>query len=153
MHDLIQKIQHKFPGISFTQDHSFHWSAQRKTIYYNAKDENPAWSLLHELGHASLGHSNYISDIVLLRMEAAAWEQACEFGKQFDITINQDHINECLDTYRDWLYKRSICPTCTAHGVQTDSRVYLCINCHTSWAVSKNRFCRTYRKTSKKSLM
>jgi hypothetical protein len=52
-----------------------------------------------------------------------------------------------LDTYRDWLYKRSICPTCTAKCLQQGDFVhYRCFNCHTTWRVTASRFCRAYRR-------
>lgn len=149
MHELIQKIQRNFPSISFVQDTAFHWSAQSKTIYYNVGSEDCVWSLLHELGHASLDHTNYESDIELLHMEVAAWDMARKLGEAYDISISEIHMEDCLDTYRDWLHRRSQCPTCTVHGVQSGPATYQCLNCQTVWAVSADRFCRTYRKQKK----
>jgi len=113
-----------------------------------AKGENALWSLLHETGHALLGHTTYKADFELLQLEVAAWEKAKEIAKVLEITINNDHIEDCLDTYRDWLHKRSVCPNCTTQCLQQDDLShYRCYNCHTKWKVSTNRFCRAYRSS------
>jgi hypothetical protein len=126
------------------------------------QDQQAQWALLHETGHALLEHQSYKGDFELLRLEVAAWERAREVAATIshdfspdstpdagmDVTIDEDHIQDCLDTYRDWLYKRSICPTCTTKCLQQDDFVhYRCFNCHTTWRVSSNRFCRAYRNT------
>jgi predicted RNA-binding Zn-ribbon protein involved in translation (DUF1610 family) len=59
--------------------------------------------------------------------------------------LNPDHIQDCLDTYRDWLHRRSRCPTCGMHVLQDKSNSYKCFNCGTSWQVSGRRFARPYR--------
>lgn len=152
MYNLIQKLQHKFPDILFVQSTDFHWSPANKTIYYNNNDTAyGSWSLLHEVGHGALDHTSYSSDVSLLHMEVAAWEIAQSIGASFEIIIDQDYIDDCLATYKDWLYKRSLCPQCDQHGVQITAGSYQCINCKANWVVGQNRFCRTYRKIVKKS--
>jgi hypothetical protein len=60
------------------------------------------------------------------------------------VIIDEEHIQNCLDTYRDWLHKRSTCPRCDSHGLQT-SEQYKCYNCRAVWRVGNERFCRAYR--------
>lgn len=106
------------------------------------------WSLLHETGHALLGHTSYVADIELLKLEVAAWDRAKQLAKELGTSIDENHIQDCLDTYRDWLDKRSICPNCGTKSIQTDKgSKYRCFNCHTTWRVSNNRFGRAYRQT------
>jgi hypothetical protein len=150
MKALIAGIQAAFPQVSFAVGDTFYWSPEQQIIYYNPKARNTRgrWSLLHETGHALLGHSSYQADIELLQMEMAAWQKAQELAAQFDVVIDEEHIQDCLDTYRDWLYRRSICPTCTTKCLQSgDMAHYRCHNCHTVWKVTPSRFCRPYRST------
>jgi hypothetical protein len=106
-----------------------------------------AWSLLHEVGHALLDHQSYDSDLELVEMESLAWQKAKEVGVAYGHTIDEDHIQDCIDTYRDWLHQRSACPNCDNRSLQQDARHYKCFNCGQTWAVSASRFCRPYRLT------
>ena len=150
MQKLINKLQLKFPDYSFTPAKQFYWSPESKEIFYkaNADDQYAIWSLLHETGHAVLGHTFYEADFELVRLEVAAWQQAQQLAQLLELPpIDEEHIQDCLDTYRDWLHKRSICPSCTTKCLQQGDFVhYRCFNCHTTWRVSANRFCRAYRR-------
>ena len=147
---LIAKLQGRFPGLRFTAGQQFSWSPETNEIFYKAdsRGQEAAWSLLHESGHALLKHTSYKADFELLRLEIAAWEKAKELAHDLSIIIDEDHIEDCLDTYRDWLHKRSICPNCTTKCLQQGDFVhYRCFNCHAVWRVTDSRFCRAYRST------
>lgn len=148
MTELIARLRSQFPDLSFSPGEQFCWSPETRTILYRhgARGAKARWSLLHETGHALLGHTSYKADFELLRMEVDAWERAQQLATTLDIVIDADHIQDCLDTYRDWLHKRSICPNCRTQCPQQDDAVhYRCYNCHTTWKVSMNRFGRSYR--------
>jgi len=150
MNKLITQLQSQFPALKFTPGKQFCWSPETGEIFYkaSAKGLHATWSLLHETGHALLGHQDYKADFELLRLEIAAWERARRLAKDLGLEINEEHIQDCLDTYRDWLYKRSICPVCTTKCLQQGDFVhYRCFNCHTVWRVTASRFCRAYRST------
>jgi hypothetical protein len=150
MQTLLSNLQAKFPELRFTPGPKFYWSPETSEIFYilSAKGKKATWSLLHETGHALLGHNNYQADYELLRLEVEAWQKAKELARDLQIEIDEDHIQDCLDTYRDWLYKRSICPNCGTKCLQQGDFVhYRCFNCHTTWSVSANRFNRSYRST------
>jgi hypothetical protein len=150
MDKLIGQLQAQFPGLRFTPGRQFCWSPETGEIFYkaNAKGRQAAWSLLHETGHALLEHTGYQADFELLSLEVAAWQRADQLAANLQVTIDPEHVQDCLDTYRDWLYKRSICPTCTTKCLQQGDFVhYRCFNCHTTWRVTANRFCRAYRST------
>jgi hypothetical protein len=150
MQNLINKILVKFPDLHFTEAKQFYWSPESSEIFYNAAahGQQATWSLLHETGHALLGHNSYKADFELVRLEIAAWEQAQMLAEDFGLTIQEDHVQDCLDTYRDWLYKRSICPNCTTKSLQQGDFVhYRCFNCHATWRVTASRFCRAYRRS------
>jgi hypothetical protein len=150
MDKLIARLQAQFPALRFTPGKQFCWSPETGEIFYkaDARGKQAAWSLLHETGHALLEHHGYKADFELLRLEAAAWERAHALAEDLGLAIDEDHVQDCLDTYRDWLYKRSICPGCTTKCLQQGDFVhYRCFNCHTVWRVTASRFCRAYRST------
>ncbi|MDB5185466.1 MAG: hypothetical protein JWN38_1274 [Candidatus Saccharibacteria bacterium] len=147
---LLTRLQAAFPELRFTPGEQFCWSPESGEVIYRAEASGPEplWSLLHETGHGLLGHTAYKADFELIRMEMAAWTKARELGQRFGVAIDEDHVQDCLDTYRDWLYKRSICPKCATKCLQQDDYAhYYCFNCHTSWRVSTSRFRRAYRST------
>ncbi len=151
---LLTFLERDFPQIQFTAGKSFCWSpATHQVIYNKALLSNPRgptgiFSLLHETGHALLGHTRYRLDFELLELEVAAWQRAQALASHYGMTIDADHIEDCLDSYRDWLYGRSICPSCTTKSLQLDDQPeYRCYNCHASWKVAASRFCRPYRKS------
>jgi hypothetical protein len=122
--------------------------------YRLGDDEQQRWALLHEAAHVLLGHTNYRLDVDLLLLEVAAWGKAKELAGELGVSIDENHIQDSLDTYRDWLHQRSACPRCSTVSLQVSSREYRCHNCLASWHVSTSRFCRPYRlgtKPSKKS--
>jgi len=148
MQNLIHKINKRVPSITFQSGDAFYWSPKKSLIMYQEKallDDNGKWALLHEAGHAELDHTSYDSDFELLIMEVAAWEKAREIGKSVGIIIPDTHIQDCLDTYRDWLHERSTCPTCSTVSFQQSAIRYKCHNCPATWQVSTSRFCRPYR--------
>lgn len=149
MDATIVKLRAAFPQLHFTAGEQFYWSPETGEIFYETgKTGKPAvWSLLHETGHALLGHKSYQADFELLRLEIAAWERAREVAEELGLSIDENHVQNSLDTYRDWLHKRSICPDCGTKSIQQGDFVhYRCFNCHTIWKVSANRFCRAYRR-------
>lgn len=145
---FINRLSKDYPGFKFKQGSHEHWSPGTKTVTYNLKRGLPELQcgLLHELSHALLDHTNYSSDFELLKMESEAWRLAAQIAEKYEIEISQDHIQNCLDTYRDWLHRRSTCPTCGIHVLQKNSATYHCFNCGTEWSVTSGRFVRAYRR-------
>lgn len=148
MEKFIDKLRRDFPSLSFQEGPAASWSPSKRQITYsNSGDshEANAWSVLHELGHALLGHEDYESDVSLLQKETEAWMRATALATSYDLAISHEHIENCLDTYRDWLHKRSTCPDCDSHGLQQNKALYRCLNCQAIWKVTSARFCRPYR--------
>lgn len=150
MNLLIKQLKKITPGVRYQEGKSCYWSPEQRTITYSIAKEQPAadWTLLHEAAHALLDHTEYHSDVDLLLMEVAAWEKAKAIGSELNIEIDEDHIQECLDTYRDWLHRRSTCPRCSTVSIQISEREYSCHNCQAMWKVSDSRFGRPYRQTT-----
>jgi hypothetical protein len=151
MADLIKQLRSLLPQVQFEVGETFFWSPENKLITYHTDymaDDTGVWALLHESAHAMLGHSHYDTDFELLSLEVQAWQKAKEVAANLDITIAEDHIQDCLDTYRDWLHQRSTCPTCGTVSMQESQSQYRCHNCYGVWQVTASRFCRPYRMRS-----
>lgn len=149
---LVDRLIKDYPELTFASDASFCWSPENQQISYNASASGKTsdWALIHEVAHALLGHNHFSSDFSLVRQEVDAWTKARTLAAKYDLEISSDYIEDCLDSYREWLYRRSSCPKCTSASLQIDnSASYLCHNCNFSWRVSRERFCRPYRRTSK----
>lgn len=155
MQDLVVRLQADYPQLAFVGGKSFYWCPETSEVFYDAGrsgETSAGWSLLHETSHGLLQHDSYAADLELLHLEVAAWDHAVKLAATYDITIDDDYVQDCLDTYRDWLYRRSVCPGCGTQSLQDDdSSHYHCFNCHTRWHVSPSRFCRAYRRSQRKT--
>jgi len=144
---MIEHLRRTFPHIHFEESDDFYWSPSKQIVYYGSltSDEDAA-ILLHETAHALLGHSTFSSDVALLKHENDAWQHAkLELAPLFGILLEENLIQDHLDSYRDWLHARSICPRCSETGLQTKTSTYQCINCQCSWMVNDARRCQLRR--------
>ena len=62
-------------------------------------------------------------------MEVEAWDKARELAKKYDACIDEDIVQQELDTYRDWLHQKSRCPECGLTRFQTPDSRYHCPRC------------------------
>lgn len=147
MEMILKQLVGNFPDLLFVRGTQCRWSPADQTITYVVEDSenHTMWALFHELAHATLKHTTYGLDVELLLMEVAAWEKAKQLALTYGHAIDEDHVQDCLDTYRDWLDQRSTCPVCANNSLQYSSEEYRCFNCQTVWRVSASRFCRPYR--------
>lgn len=146
---LAIRLSRDYPAFTLVADETFHWSPSDKKVFYDQSSNDTA-SLLHEFSHAILDHTQYSKDIELLEMERDAWHHTVTIlAPQYQVDVNDDHIQEALDTYRDWLHARSTCPNCQATGIQTKKKEYKCIACSTRWRVNEARVCALRRYTLK----
>lgn len=146
---MLNKLRTDFPDIKFVQGDAFYWSPKDNSVTYSQGSTQPSiarWSLLHEVSHGILKHTDYKSDFELMQLEVEAWHYAKGLAKRYGFRIDPEHIQDCLDTYRDWLHRRSTCPTCGTVSIQKDPKTYQCFNCQATWHVSSSRFCRPYRR-------
>jgi hypothetical protein len=150
MESIVSILSGSYRKLKFRSGDKFYWSPETREVFYDANADQPngIWSLLHETGHALLEHTSYRADYELIRLEVAAWEKAKALAADLQIEIDENHVQDCIDTYRDWLYGRSICPECGNKSLQQSTLTqYQCFNCHATWKVTPSRFCRAYRST------
>ena len=142
MSSLLQRLANDYPQFRFVQSDRARWNASEQTIYYT----NDQPQTLHELGHALLGHNTYRQDVELIQIERAAWVKAQQLAPQYGLSINDDTVEEALDSYRDWLHNRSKCPQCHQTGWQdSHDLTYHCPNCQCVWRASDGRQTRMRR--------
>ena len=84
---------------------------------------------LHELSHAILKHKTFRMDVERLKMESEAWAKARELAVRYNVEVNEDFIQDELDTYRDWLHTKSKCKRCGLTCYQTPDGIYHCPRC------------------------
>ncbi|MEO5691046.1 MAG: hypothetical protein ABIQ64_02570 [Candidatus Saccharimonadales bacterium] len=146
--NLIDKLSSDFPQFIFKNAHASRWSPQEKTVYYHdAVSTHGQYELLHELGHALLDHDSYTHDVELLSIEREAWDKAVELAPSYGLAIDDDAVEEQLDTYRNWLHARSRCPNCHVAGFQQTTRNYNCLLCGVSWRANEAKHCGLRRYT------
>ena len=150
MEELVAKLRLDYPNLLFRPGIMNCWSPQRSEILYMNNSEGSAAGVLHELAHAALNHQAFTSDLELLRKEIDAWEYAKELAVRYNVVVGEEYVQNCLDTYRDWIHKRSSCPRCASSGLQQSATVYTCINCLLKWQVTAERLCRPYRRFREK---
>lgn len=143
---LLAKLKKDFPTIQFKAGDDFLWSPSERTLYYGSLEaKDSAALILHELSHGLLGHNDYRHDVTLVNMERSAWNRALELGSEYGFTISEEMIEDHLDTYRDWLHARSVCPNCSANGHQIRQFMYQCPACGHKWRVNEARICALRR--------
>lgn len=146
---LAEKLARDFPDFEFRSSDQFAWNPIESVVYYDPSG-SPA-RLLHELGHALLGHQSYKRDIQLVRMEGDAWKKARKLAAEYSVSLKINDTEEHLYSYRDWLHARSTCPSCSSNGVQINDNHYKCIECQAVWRVNEARTCglKRYAESSK----
>ena len=129
--NLLIRLSSDFVDISFKESDIFKWSYKEKTIYFNPLEKYTVFSisLLHELAHATL-----------------KTKEPCE---KYNITFNENFAENNLDTYRNWLHLRSLCPDCKVNGMQLSNLNYRCLACFREWTNNDSRFKRLHKRIKK----
>lgn len=146
---LLVELRTSYPDLLFVEGRHFSWSPKDRKITYvshEADDAAFAHGILHELAHSLLDHASFRHDIELVTMERDAWTMARKLLLEHGIKPDTDHVDQCLNSYRDWLYARSQCPRCGLVGIQTARHNYDCVHCLISWKVPASRLCAVRRK-------
>lgn len=139
--NLLTKLESDFPEFKFEKSDDFLWSPEQQIVFYDNTNDKFQFYLFHELAHAVLHHSDYSRDIELVKMESEAWSKATDLANSYSICIDENWIQDTLDTYRDWLHLRSTCPRCQAIGIQEGPKSYKCIACGQIWHVNDAKTC------------
>ena len=112
---FLSQLRQDFPEYVFKTGKKFAFRFP-KTIIFGPSEAQEELLALHELSHAILKHKDFKLDVERLKMEN-------------QIEVDEDFIQEQLDTYRDWLHKKSRCPICELTRFQTPDGEYHCPRC------------------------
>ena len=126
--NFLNKLRKDFPDFKFKEGKKFAFRYPR-TIILGPTEPFSELLTLHEVSHAILKHNDFKMDVERLKMENEAWERARELALKYDIEVNENFIQDELDTYRDWLHKKSRCPKCGLTRFQTPDSLYHCPRC------------------------
>lgn len=145
--NFLDKLATDYPQFKFAKSDDFYWSPFDKTIHFTNINSNQTKNLLfHELAHALLDHTDYTNDVQLVQMETEAWAKVRdELSAKYNIKFEHDLAENVIDTYRDWLHKRSLCPNCNINGFQIDYHLYKCPSCANIWKVNSAKFTQLRR--------
>ena len=126
---FITELKKDYPDLRFKNGRKFAFRPP-KTILLGPEEPNYKALILHEVAHALCGHKNFKIDIERIKMECEAWEKAKELAEHYGIEIDEEMIQEELDTYRDWLHQKSRCRLCGLTRFQTTDGRYHCPRCN-----------------------
>lgn len=135
MTEFVEELRGLYPQFWFREGKIFKYRPG-KTIFLGPMQPNYGLLTLHELGHALCNHKDYKTLIQRLKIESEAWERAKtvlnehpEWLKKYKIEYDEDFVEEQLDTYRDWLHRKTLCKDCGLTCYQTaDGRLH-CPSC------------------------
>lgn len=149
---VFSQVTSDCSDLNFAPGDSFYWRPEDNTVYHpEITNSSDLYLLLHEIGHARSAHTGYDSSIHLLDMEREAWDHTISvlvptYGLSIDDA--KEISEDALDSYRDWIHKRSTCPTCNAIGIEVSKNRYKCLICDQQWQANEARNCqlRRYKK-------
>ncbi|MCC7543230.1 hypothetical protein IT415_00805 [bacterium] len=145
---LLTRVQERYNDLQFEASDDFLYDAADEIIYYDSDTvgENEGQiALLHEIAHAQLGHFHYNTDLELFALETQAWGLTSQLCKQYSVTIPDEYLRSCLQTYASWLTQRATCPACNNFSTQDDAITYRCFLCDTRWQVKTDVQARVRR--------
>ena len=125
---LLKRIKRDFPEFNFRGGKKFVFRPP-KTIILGPEEPSSDLLLLHELSHAVLKHRDFKMNVERLKMENEAWEKTRELAQRYGVDFDEEMAQEELDTYRDWLHKKSRCPKCGLTRFETPDGQYHCPRC------------------------
>ena len=115
---LVTRLQNDYPMFEFVASDKARWSPTEQKIYYTNDSQ----------------------------IEREAWNVAIELAPTYGLNIDNDVVERALDTYRDWLHQRSLCPKCGQTGIQNIKTLsYSCPNCQRAWRATAGKNTRLKR--------
>ena len=126
--EFLEQLKTDYPWLKFREGPKYAFRPP-KTIVLGPLEPFSELLTLHEVSHAVLKHKDFRMDVERLKMEVEAWEKAKELAKQYGVDANEDLIQDELDTYREWLHKKSRCPSCGLTRFHTPNGTYHCPRC------------------------
>ena len=129
LNSLLKQLQNDYKEFVFRPGGKKYLFRPPHTIVLGPDEEMSELLLLHELSHAVLQHFSFDTDIKRLKMESDAWAKTKELAKKYGVEVDDDYIEDQLDTYRDWLHAKSKCKKCGLTRFETPDGKWHCPFC------------------------
>lgn len=126
--EFLEQLAADFSEFKFLMGRKFSFRPPR-TVVIGPLEPFSRLLVLHEIGHAICKHKDFRMDVVRLKMENQAWEEARKLAAKYQVEVDEEVIQGELDTYRDWLHQKSRCPVCGLTRFQTPDSKYHCPRC------------------------
>ncbi len=125
---LLDRVKADFPEVTWRGGKKYLFRPP-KTIVLGPAEPHDDLLLLHELGHYLCKHRDYATIPRRVKMEREAWDKARELCERYGVEYDEEVAEDELDTYRDWLDKKSRCPRCGLTRFQTPDGDFHCPRC------------------------
>ena len=130
LNKIIVQLRKDYPWLRFRMGKKFTFRPARTVVVeQNCGEKCAKLLLLHEVGHALCEHKNYRTDAERVKMEREAWEKARELCERYGVEYDEEVVEAELDSYREWMHKRSRCPKCGLTRYQGRDGRYRCPEC------------------------
>ncbi|MBR3324210.1 hypothetical protein IKG24_01580 [Candidatus Saccharibacteria bacterium] len=127
---FLAKVKADYPDIRFITGKRFTFRPPRTVVITeNFDPRSDSLLLLHEIGHALCGRWTFRTEVERLKIEVLAWEEAKKLATSYKIAIDEELIEDELNTYRDFLHQKSRCHSCGLTRFQTPDGVFHCPKC------------------------
>ena len=126
---FLAKVRGDYPEVKFVAGKRFSFRPPRTVVFCDEPDDTAPLLLLHELGHFLTGRFDFKTEVERLKIEVMAWEKAKELAPLYGVFVDEDLIENELDSYRDFLHQKSRCPLCGLTRFQTPDSVFHCPKC------------------------
>lgn len=124
---LIDCLEQDYPELRFREGKKFLFRPPKTIVLGSEKPFDLL--LLHEVGHYLCGHVSFNTEPERLRCECEAWEKARELCDRYNVEYDEEIVQQELDSYRNWLDKKSRCPSCGLTRFQTPDGAFHCPRC------------------------
>lgn len=126
--EFFERLTGDFPEFQFVLGAKFAFRPTR-TVVIGPPEPFSRLLVLHEVGHAVYKHKGFKTHVGRLKMENQAWEEAKKLASRYGVEVDEDFVQDQLDSYRDWLHQKSRCPVCGLTRFQTPDSQYHCPRC------------------------
>jgi len=129
---FLDSLKSAYPDFFFKPGRKFLFRPKR-TIFYLEDNDNFRFLLLHELAHALLKHFSYDTSLERLTLERDAWEKTRQLCSDYKVPFLDSLAEAELNTYRDWLHKKTLCKTCGLSCLEVNSESLYCPFCQKTY--------------------
>lgn len=127
--EFLGRVKGAYPQFCFKAGRKFMFRPRRTIIYEEIAGEEFKLLLLHELGHATLGHFSFKTAVERLAKERDAWEKTRELAEGFGVEFDEEMAQGNLDTYREFLHQKTLCPECGLSTLEIGTEKLFCPGC------------------------